>query len=248
MKNVPVLTSRGVLVLPSLPPGEPSHGIHDFPQTVQLHPLPRCHGNGLKSTTPRLQTLYCADAALLWHLQEIIAESSWVCYPTWSFLLSFPTSASPSSNAAWLSFRRHNVWFLNPSPQVVLHWELPTMTSTSCSGSTSAGLIGWRRKRRIMKSSSLIVLCWVILWWRIFKKDFRDLIIFVFIYLLLTWRVVHWPLTPITPSLIHLEDSKLWPLHFSPHFLSMSCCKAPIEKLLWVTKLFYLKDAICRIY
>lgn len=149
-----------------LPPGEPSHGFHDFPQTVELHPLSSCHGHGLKSTVPCLQTLYCTDATLLWDLQEIGSGSSGVCNAAGVCWMCLVTSASPSSSAVRLSFRRHRVWRLSPSPQVMLQGELSTMTS--CSGSTSEGRVEWRRSS---SSSNLVVFWWVILWWRIFKKS-----------------------------------------------------------------------------
>lgn len=58
-----------------IPPGEPSHGLHDHPQTVELHSLSCRHSQGDESTPPPLLTLHCTDTALLWHLRWIHKEN-----------------------------------------------------------------------------------------------------------------------------------------------------------------------------
>lgn len=97
-----------------------------------------------------------------------------LCCRTCCWMCLF-TSASPSSSAVRLFFRRHRVWRLSPSPQVILQGELSTMTS--CSGSTSAGHI--RRRKRRRSSNTFVVLGWAILWWILKKREEkRDSLIF----------------------------------------------------------------------
>lgn len=93
------------------PPGEPSHGLHDFTHTIELSPLPVSHSDGPEATLPGLLTLHLPDTTLPGHLQHTRVIINRSRFPSHTVIYrSCDTSAppfTPSSSAASLLFIRH---------------------------------------------------------------------------------------------------------------------------------------------